>query len=223
MPATPPPPERPLRADAERNRALIVAAARALFAERGLGITLDAVAERAGVGVATVYRRFPDKNALIDGVFTDGIAALTSQARQALAAADPWAGLVGLCEYACTRMSVDRGLTQVMLARADGAHLVEPATQAMRAAVAQVVARARDAGLLRPEAQVADLLAVLHMVAFFGDFADPVAPGAWRRYLQVCLDGLRGPARPDRQPLTVPPLTDAQADAARRAHAARKR
>src|SRR4051794_18831071 len=63
--------ERPLRRDAERNRQRILAAAAEVFAERGLGATLDDIARHAGVGVGTVYRRFPDKDALIDALFLE--------------------------------------------------------------------------------------------------------------------------------------------------------
>ncbi|MDX6685079.1 MAG: hypothetical protein QOF86_1207, partial [Baekduia sp.] len=84
------PDERPLRKDAERNRQRILDAARALFAEEGLHATLDAVAARAGVGVGTVYRRFADKEALIDALFEERIDEVVEIAEAALAVEDPW-------------------------------------------------------------------------------------------------------------------------------------
>jgi AcrR family transcriptional regulator len=87
-------PTRPLRRDAERNRQRILAAAGELFAERGLSVTLDDIARHAGVGVGTVYRRFPDKNELIDALFEDRLKALCAAAEAALASDDPWDGLV---------------------------------------------------------------------------------------------------------------------------------
>src|SRR3954470_22243281 len=80
-------PDRPLRKDAERNRQRIMAAAGQLFAEVGLAASLDAVAERAGVGVGTVYRRFPDKESLIDALFEERIDAVVAIAEECLAIA----------------------------------------------------------------------------------------------------------------------------------------
>ena len=87
------PPERPLRKDAERNRQRILEAAGELFAERGLGVTLDDVAHHAGVGVGTVYRRFPDKEVLIDALFEQRIEAIATIASEALEIEDPWDGV----------------------------------------------------------------------------------------------------------------------------------
>src|SRR5437764_10603461 len=85
---------RPLRSDAERNRRLILDAAREAFATGGLQVSLDEIARRAGVGVGTVYRRFADKEALIDALFEDSLGELVAQAEEALRDEDPWAGFV---------------------------------------------------------------------------------------------------------------------------------
>jgi len=86
--------ERPLRRDAERNRQRILLAAAEVFTQRGLEATLDDVARQAGVGVGTVYRRFPDKESLVAELFADRIDAMVAVAEQALAAPDPWQALV---------------------------------------------------------------------------------------------------------------------------------
>ena len=91
--------ERPLRADAERNRQRILDAAADLFAERGLQVSLDEVAERAGVGVGTVYRRFPDREALIDALFQVRVEEFIGIAREAAADPDAWAGLTRFIEH----------------------------------------------------------------------------------------------------------------------------
>src|ERR1700709_2058318 len=88
-------PERPLRKDAARNRERILAAAGEVFAERGLEVTLDDIAHHAGVGVGTVYRRFRDKEELIDALFDERMDAVLTVAEQALAVDDPWLGLEG--------------------------------------------------------------------------------------------------------------------------------
>src|SRR5215212_11501130 len=89
---------RPLRRDAQRNRERILAAARALFAERGVDATLDDVAARAGVGVGTVYRRYPNKDALLDELFEERIGELAALAEASRTAADPWTALVHFLE-----------------------------------------------------------------------------------------------------------------------------
>src|ERR1700730_5924231 len=91
--------DRPLRRDAERNRQRILAAAAEVFTERGLDATLDDVARAAGVGVGTVYRRFPDKDSLVSELFRDRIDALVTVAEEACESADPWRGLVDFLEY----------------------------------------------------------------------------------------------------------------------------
>ncbi len=90
--------ERPLRRDAERNRRLILDAARELFEQRGLGVTLNDIAHHAGVGVGTVYRRFPDKEQLIDALLEDRIADLVGSAREGALDPDPWHGLTTFLE-----------------------------------------------------------------------------------------------------------------------------
>src|SRR5437763_16995374 len=87
--------ERPLRKDAERNRRRILDAAAELFSERGLGVTLNDVAHHADVGVGTVYRRFPNKQLLIDALFEDRFADIVQLAQDGLDNPNPWQGLVG--------------------------------------------------------------------------------------------------------------------------------
>src|ERR1700757_3593438 len=91
-------PEQPLRKDAERNRQRVISAARELFAARGLDVTFEDIARAADVGVGTVYRRFPDKEKLIDGLFEERLQVLRESARAALEVTDPWSALVGFME-----------------------------------------------------------------------------------------------------------------------------
>src|SRR2546422_2244482 len=113
--------ERPLRRDAERNRQRILEAARELFAERGLGVTLNDIAHEAGVGVGTVYRRFPDKEQLIDALFEARIGEIADAARAAADHPDPWEGLVGFLTRAQELQSEDRGLKEIVLGGVRGA------------------------------------------------------------------------------------------------------
>src|SRR3954447_5600139 len=101
--------ERPLRSDAERNRQRILAAAAEVFAERGLGVSLDDVAAAAGVGVGTVYRRFPDKDSLIEALFEQKIHGIEELARTSLEIEDAWEAFSGFMRAMCRMQAEDRG------------------------------------------------------------------------------------------------------------------
>ena len=109
------PAARPLRRDAERNRQAILRAAAEVFTTRGLQASLDDVARHAGVGVGTVYRRFPDKESLAEALFEERIEAMVALAEKALAEPDSWTGLVSFLEGACTQLATDRGLHQLLM------------------------------------------------------------------------------------------------------------
>src|SRR6195952_3672740 len=106
-------PERPLRKDAARNRERILGAAGEVFAERGLDVTLDDIARHAGVGVGTVYRRFADKDQLIEALFDRRLEQITELAQQSLAADDAFAGLVGFMTSSLELQAADRGLREL--------------------------------------------------------------------------------------------------------------
>src|SRR5437870_8340371 len=106
---------RPLRRDAERNRQRILKAAAEVFTTRGLQASLDDVAQHAGVGVGTVYRRFPDKESLVEALFEERIQAMAGLAEKALAEPDSWTGLVTFLESACTELATDHGLREILM------------------------------------------------------------------------------------------------------------
>jgi AcrR family transcriptional regulator len=105
MPSPSTTPERPLRRDAERNRLRILEAAREAFAQDGLSVTLDEIAHRAGVGVGTVYRRFPDKELLIEALFEDEMNAFVAMGEECLRAGDSWDGLLAFLERASEKQA----------------------------------------------------------------------------------------------------------------------
>src|SRR4051794_8326504 len=105
-------PKRRLRADAQRNRLRILEAAEKVFAERGLGVTMDDIADAAGVGVGTVYRRFPEKADLIDAIFEQRIDEIAGLAEQGREMDDPFAGLAFFLEHAAELHAGDRALRQ---------------------------------------------------------------------------------------------------------------
>jgi AcrR family transcriptional regulator len=198
--------ERPLRRDAERNRQRILAAAAEVFTGRGLDATLDEVARVAGVGIGTVYRRFPDKESLVAELFRDRIDALVTAAEQSCAAPDPWQGLVSYLEIAAAAMAGDLGLRQLMMFAAYDRDQVCYARDRMRPVITRLVERAQASGDLRPDFQATDVKMIAFMLASIAEYAAPVTPGVWRRYLAMLIDGLR-PARDGASELPAPAPT----------------
>src|SRR3954452_4495171 len=149
--------ERPLRRDAERNRQRILAAAREAFAEDGLSITLDEIAKRAGVGVGTIYRRFPDKEQLIDALFESRMQEFAALAEDCLRCEDSWEGLIRFLEAATEQHACDRGFKEVALAGVHGRDRVARARQLMFPLVSRLAARAQADGKLRPDISPTDV------------------------------------------------------------------
>jgi AcrR family transcriptional regulator len=195
--------ERPLRRDAERNRQRILAAAAELFTERGLDATLDDVARAAGVGIGTVYRRFPDKETLVSELFRDRIDALVTVAEQACTVPDPWQGFVAYLEFIATALAGDLGLRQLMMFGTYDRDQVCYARDRMRPVITRLVERAQAAGELRADFSAPDLKMIAYMLASIAEYAATVTPEIWRRYLTMLIDGLR-PARDDVTELPVP-------------------
>lgn len=195
--------ERPLRRDAERNRQRILAAAADLFTERGLDATLDEVARAAGVGIGTVYRRFPDKESLVSELFRDRIDTLVTVAEQACAADDPWQGLVTYLEFVAAALASDLGLRQLMMFATYDRDQVCYARDRMRPVITRLVERAQASGDLRRDFRATDVKMIAYMLASIAEYAASAAPGIWRRYLTMLLDGLR-PSRDGVSDLPTP-------------------
>lgn len=198
--------ERPLRRDAERNRQRILAAAAQVFTERGLDATLDEVARAAGVGVGTVYRRFPDKEALVAALFRERIDNLVTVAEDACASADPWQAIVSYLEYAAAAMAGDTGLRQLMMFGTYDRDQVCYARDRMRPVITRLVQRAQASGDLRGDFEATDVKMIAFMLASLAEYAAAVTPDVWRRYLAMLIDGLR-PSRGDVSPLPAPAPT----------------
>lgn len=184
-----------MRRDAERNRRRILAAARALIAERGLGVGYDAIAREADVGIGTVYRRFPTREALFRELFEDRVDAVVGIAEEALAVEDPWQGLCQFIRRDFELQSADRGLREFLLGRAESTELRRRAGVRIAPLVAALVERARAAGQLRAEIGQGDIAIILSMIGGLMDVSVHVAPDLWRRYLAMVLDGLGSGSR----------------------------
>ena len=190
--STPPTtPERPLRRDAERNRQLILAAAREAFADEGLAVTLDEIAQRAGVGVGTVYRRFSDKEQLIEALFEHRMQEFADLAEQCLQADDAWEGLVRFLESATQQHACDRGFKEVALSGGHGLKRVARARQLMFPLVSRLVARAQADGSLRPDIEPTDMPLLQLMLGALSECTRDIDPEVWRRFLGIVTDGLR--------------------------------
>ena len=197
--------DKPLRKDAERNRQLILQAAEELFVERGLGVTLNDIAHHAGVGVGTVYRRFPDRDRLIEGLFEQRLQDMVDLMNRALDDPDPWNGIVGFLEGALELQSTNFGLKDLILATPEGLGSICRLRDRLFPLGQQLIKRAQDAGELRADFEPSDMPLVQLMVSAISDGARDVDPELWRRFLQIVLQGMRANPEPP-APLSHPPL-----------------
>jgi AcrR family transcriptional regulator len=182
-------PDRPLRADARRNRERVLAAAREAFAELGFGVPLDVIAERAGVGPGTVYRHFPTKEALFEAVTLARVRDLVAVARAGAQSADPGAALDGFLARLAHEASAKRDLPDAL--GGAGAAAVALARTELHAALDDLLNRARDAGAVRPGIGAPELLALLKgLLQAMQENTDPDLPA---RLVTVVRDGLRPP------------------------------
>jgi AcrR family transcriptional regulator len=182
-----------LRADAARNRRLIVAAAREVFSERGLDAPLDEIARRAGVGNATLYRRFPSRRELVAAVFAETLAEVVAAADRALAAPDAWEAFAGHMLFLCELQAGSRALADLLIARIEPAPELEELRTRAYDGLERIIRRAQRAGGLRPDFQHEDVVLILMANAGLLARTEEAAPGAWRRQLSFVIDGLRAP------------------------------
>jgi AcrR family transcriptional regulator len=177
---------KPLRADARRNHERILKAARAVFADQGVDAQIDDVAKRAKVGVGTVYRHFPTKEALRDALVRERFEEIAGYAREALEREDAWEGFCETIWRAAERNAVDRAFCEAV-AFTDQSRIVEECGLAQ--ATHTLMERAKAQGKLRLDATQMDIPI---MMAGAGSVmrAHP-SPDIWRRYLTIMLDGLR--------------------------------
>ena len=177
---------RPLRRDAAANRERVLAAAAEVFDERGLGAGLEDVARRAGVGVATVYRRFPTRDALLEALISDLLQVYLDEAERARALPDG-TGLATFVRTVAEVQATPRGCA-LRLWSSPG---VEQSRRRLHERMAVLIADAQAHGTCRDGVEVGDLVGVL--VALRGVRETPTTSAGldWRRHLELCLAGLR--------------------------------
>jgi AcrR family transcriptional regulator len=189
-----------LRSDAERNRDRIVDAARRLYAAEGLGVSMAAVARAAGVGIATLFRRFPARDDLIAAVFADRMSVYGDAITAALADPDPWRGFAGYVEAVCAMQAADRGFAEVLTMTFPTAKALEECRDQAYQRFVELIARAKAAGRLRqdftPEDMPLLLMANAGVIAATGD----AAPDAWRRLVGYLIQAFAVP-----EPAPLPP------------------
>ncbi|RDI33524.1 TetR family transcriptional regulator [Lentzea flaviverrucosa] len=189
-----------MRADARENRARVLAVARDLFAERGLEVPMAAIARRAGVGVATLYRRFPTKESLVMEAFAGQFAVCQGVMDDALQDPDPWRGLRTVIEKVCLLQACDRGFTSAFMASFPDLH--SEARDRTWLGLVALVQRAKDSGQLRADFSPHDLTLVLVANGGLSSLPAEVAVAASQRLVAYLLESFR--AGTDALPPPVP-------------------
>ncbi len=175
---------RPLRADARRNRERILTAARAVFSAEGRDAHLEDVARRAKVGVGTVYRHFPTKEALLEALAREQFEIITQWAREAQDGPDAWEAFNGLIWRSAEHQASDRALMEAV---AEFKPSVARQAEELQACMERLIRRAQAEGSMRPDATGEDVRLMMCGLGSVMQMADD----GWRRYLTVMLDGLR--------------------------------
>jgi AcrR family transcriptional regulator len=178
---------RPKRADARRNYELVLAAAREAFAEGGESTSLEEIARRAGVGIGTLYRHFPSRQALVEALYIDEVEEVCRSAAE-LDAADPWEALNGWFERFIAYLGTKRALAHELLNYLDhDAPLFQTCRASLFTAGEPLLTRAQEAGVVRPDVDISEVIQMLVGIAKIPS-NDPAQN---ERMLRIALDGLR--------------------------------
>jgi AcrR family transcriptional regulator len=180
--------DRPLRADARRNRVAIVKAARTVFARSGRSAQMDDVARRAKVGVGTLYRHFPTKEDLLAALAVDRFEQLATFAREAAGLEDPWEAVCVFIERGARLHASDRALSE-MLAESPRRMREAAVRSGLPVLIEALVRRAQEAGAMRADARWEDI----PMTFCAAGHAVGPPRASWQRMLALVLDGLRAP------------------------------
>jgi AcrR family transcriptional regulator len=195
-------PEPGLRSDAQRNRERVVDAARDVFAEQGLEASTNEIARRAGVGVATLFRRFPTRDDLVAAAFADKMHAYSVAIDEALADPDPWNGFCGYIQRICQMQADDRGFADVLTMTFPTAKAFEEERNRSADKLAELLDRAKAAGRLRQDFAHQDVPLILMANAGVVTATRDAAPDAWRRLVGYLIQSF---AAETTQPLPDPP------------------
>ena len=183
--------ERPKRADARRNYDKVLAAARKAFAEGGESTALEEIARRAEVGIGTLYRHFPNRQALLEALYVDEVEEVCRSAAQ-FDGEEPWEALTGWLERFVAYLATKRALAAEMLNYVDrDAEVFKASRAALFGAGEPLLTRAQEAGVVRPDVEIAELIQMVMGIAKI-----PAAdPKQTEHIIRIAVDGLR--YRPD--------------------------
>jgi AcrR family transcriptional regulator len=185
-----PPSERPLRADARRNRERILAAARAVFTRQGGDAQIDDIARAARVGVGTVYRHFPHKEALLGELLVERFRMMADNAERALEVEDPWEAFAWLLRTNAQFCAGEVGVQQALVRGPDAWEYAAPEIARLRETATKLIVRAQRARVMRPDFSVDDIPMLMA-----GLTTTMAVPGYdWRRHLEIILAGIRAVA-----------------------------
>jgi AcrR family transcriptional regulator len=201
-----------LRKDAQRNRVRLLAAAREVFAEQGLDASLEEVARRAEVGIGTLYRHFPTRDALVEALLDNRMKDVTDAGTRALEAVDGWSGFRLFLESVLELQSADRNLFTVFAHYGSGSGRLQDMRRQTVLLAQPVIDRAKREGTLRADFDISDLIAVFWAQGRIIEATQCIAPRWWRRQLALMLDGFRAEGA---SPLPEAPLTASQLRRAR--------
>lgn len=182
---------RTLRKDAARNRERLLDAARELFAENGLDVTLNDIAHHAGVGVGTAYRRFANKEEVIDALFDESLAEVAAMVHEALAEPDAWRGLTCYLERSLDTLLHNRALSQIMNSPALGDQRAAEARDRIAPLLQRLVDRAKAESVVRSDFEQSDLIFIQEGLLAIMNRTRGIRPQLYRRYLTLFLDGVR--------------------------------
>jgi AcrR family transcriptional regulator len=181
------------RADAARNRDLLLWAATRAFAAADEEPSMRAIAREAGVGIATLYRHFPTRESLVDAVYQDQVQRLTQGARELLAELPPAEAMRRWMDLFADWVATKHGMLDTLLAMMESGEIVEAQTRAeLLAAITSILEAGRAAGDLRPDVTAEDVAAGLLGLLAVG--SQPGQRGLAERLLNLLMDGLRPPA-----------------------------
>lgn len=182
---------RAMRADARRNYERLLIEARTAFAEHGTDASLEDVARRAGVGIGTLYRHFPNRHALLSAVFEDAVSDLLSRARELSRAAEPCAALVTWLREMVQHAGEYRGISRALMSvTTNDTSALSRCSDPIREAGGRLLARAQQEGRIREDVAIGDLLQLTHAIALAAE-ETPGDPEVADRLLMLTLRGLR--------------------------------
>lgn len=194
----------PRRRDARERRDRLIVAAQREFAARGVDASLEKIARDAGVAIGTLYRHFPTRLDLLMAAFKPRLQEFLGEAQKALEMDDPWEGFVCYLENLFSVQAGDRGFNDFLSRRFSDSADTEHTHDQMCQQIEAVLGRAQEAGEVRPDITLADIVNLIWSNGRIIDATSATAPNAWRRYLYLMLDGYRAERA---HPIPEPPMT----------------